>query len=96
MTAFYAFVLAWLSHWTRNGGNTIIGRSRKAVFLGGLVGLTLLSYTYLRRQWLYYLQQQTLSEISSFVTTTQKFDHVAASAMSLVQEVELVSRGYRM
>ena len=53
-------------------------------------------YAYMRRQWLQYLRQQTISEISIFVGIAQEFDHVAAGAMTLVQEVELVSRGYRL
>jgi hypothetical protein len=67
-----------------------------AVFLASLICLSLILYAYMRRKWLHYLRQQTLSEISDFVLTAQQFDHVAANAMSLVQEVELVSRGYRM
>jgi hypothetical protein len=96
ITASFAFALTWLVHWTRNGEDSIVGKSRVAVCLAVLVGLSLVSYAYMRRQLLHYLRQETLSETSAFVTKAQQFDHVAASTLSLVQEVELVSRGYRM
>jgi hypothetical protein len=35
-------------------------------------------------------------EISEFGGTAHDFDTAAAAALTLVQEVELVSRGYRM
>ncbi len=50
----------------------------------------------MRRQWLQYVRQHTLAEISDFVSQAREFDSVAAGALTLVQEVELVSRGYRM
>jgi len=96
VTALFAFSLTWLVHWTRTGGNSVSGISRKAVFLAMLVGLSLVSYAYMRRQWLHYLRQETLSETSDFVAKSQQFDHVAATVLSLIQEVELVSRGYRL
>jgi len=67
-----------------------------AVFLAVVVVLAVISYAYVRRQWLRYLRQQTLAEASEFIAKTQEFDTVAAGALTLVQEVELVSRGYRM
>lgn len=96
MTASCAFVLAWLVHWTRGGRSSSAGMGRVAVFLTVLVLLAIVLYAYMRRQWLQYLRQQSLSEISEFVAKAQEFDSAAAGALSLVQEVELVSRGYRM
>jgi hypothetical protein len=58
--------------------------------------LAVVLYAYMRRQWLQYLRQQSLSEMSEFIAKAQEFDDAAAGALSLVQEVELVSRGYRM
>lgn len=67
-----------------------------AIFLVLLVAFAVTSYAYMRRQWLQYLRQQSLAEISEFVAEAQTFDTSLAAALTLVQEVELVSRGYRM
>jgi hypothetical protein len=96
VTASFAFVLAWFIHWTRGGSSYAAGKGRVAIFLVLLLVLGVVSYAYIRRQWLQYLRQQTLSEASGFVAKSQEFDAVAAGALTLVQEVELVSRGYRM
>lgn len=91
-----AFALAWLIHWTRGDGDFVAGRGRRAVFLAVMGIFIVVGYAYIRRQWLQYLRQQILVEISEFVGTAHDFDTAAAGALTLVQEVELVSRGYRM
>ena len=95
-TASAAFVLAWLIHWTRGGRSSTAGNGRVAVLFAVLIVLAVVSFAYMRRQWLKYLRQQILEEASEFVAKSQEFDSVAAGALNLVQEVELVSRGYRM
>ena len=96
VTALLAFGLTWLVHWARSGCRTAFRYSRVLILLVALVVSIVVTYAYMRRQWLQYLRQQTISEITTFVGIAQEFDHVAAGAMTLVQEVELVSRGYRM
>ncbi|RFU32047.1 hypothetical protein B7463_g4336, partial [Scytalidium lignicola] len=91
-TATLAFAIAWLIHWTRGG----VAKGRMLVLLGILGVLALVSYAYIRRQWLQYLRQRTLAETSEFVAKSQEFDVVATAALNLIQEVELVSRGYRL
>lgn len=95
-TAFIAFFVAWLIHWTRGDGDSVAGRGRIFVFFSVMVAFVVVGYAYIRRQWLQYLRQQTLIAISEFVAEAHDFDTVAAGALTLVQEVELVSRGYRM
>ena len=53
-------------------------------------------YTYMRRQWLQYLRQESVEGASSLVTNLQAFEASTSSALALIQEVELVSRGYRL
>lgn len=96
ITASFAFSLAWLIHWTRGGEKSVAGKGRMIVFLAVMIAFVIVGYAYIRRQWLQYLRQQTLAEISEFVAKAQDFDTAAAGALTLVQEVELVSRGYRM
>lgn len=96
VTASVAFMLAWMVNWTRGGVSSVTGKGRMFVFLAVIIVLATVSYAYIRRQWLQYLRQQTIAEISSFVNKSQEFDSAAAGSLTLVQEVELVSRGYRL
>lgn len=66
------------------------------IFLAFVAGASLVLHAYMRRQLLQSLRQETLSKTSNFVASAHQFDHVVAGALSLVQEVELVSRGYRL
>lgn len=95
-TALSAFLLVWLVHWAKSGANPSAGRGRAIVLLVVMTFLAMASYTYMRRQWLQYLRQQSLEEVSKFVVKAHDFDRAATGALTLVQEVELVSRGYRM
>lgn len=95
-SALFAFALAWFVHWTRGGVSSAGGKGRTAVFLAVIIALATVSYAYVRRQWLQYLRQQTIAKISGFVNKSQEFDTAAAGSLTLVQEVELVSRGYRL
>ncbi|KAK7737411.1 hypothetical protein SLS53_006484 [Cytospora paraplurivora] len=51
---------------------------------------------YIRQQWLKYIREQTLAEMTTFISKAQDFDSASSAAVALVQEVELVSRGYRL
>jgi uncharacterized membrane protein len=66
-------------------------------FLVALIAAGLgIGRVHMRRQWLRYQRDQSLSELKSFISQSHDYDRVTGSALSLVQEVELVSRGYRM
>ncbi|KAG9238642.1 Mysoin-binding motif of peroxisomes-domain-containing protein [Amylocarpus encephaloides] len=96
LTASSSFALAWLVHWARGDRNSPIGVGRVFVLCGIFICLAVISYSYFRRQWLQYLRQQNLKEVSAFVAKAQDFDSAVSASLSLVQEVELVSRGYRI
>lgn len=53
-------------------------------------------HAYSRRQRLVNLRIQAVEGASSVTSTAQSFDAVASAALTLIQEVEVVSRGYRM
>ena len=94
VTAFFSFALAGLIHWTRSASSPG-GSKRRFVLLPFLmVVLAIVSYAYMRRQWLQYLRQQTLAETTEFLAKSQDFDTAVAGTLTLIQEVELVSRGY--
>lgn len=95
-TATLAFSFTWLIHWTRGNGTFIHGKIRVIILSTTIIASAFILYTYVRKQWLQYLRQQAIVEASQFVHKAQEFDVVAAGALTLVQEVELVSRGYRL
>ncbi|KAK2626056.1 hypothetical protein QTJ16_004318 [Diplocarpon rosae] len=95
-TASIAFAVAWLIDWTRGNGSSSTGKGRVITCLAILVTLATISCAYMRRQWLQYVRKQILAEISDFATKAQGLDSAIAGALTLIQEVELVSRGYRM
>jgi hypothetical protein len=96
VTAFVAFGLVWTIHWIRRAGSRGSASGRTAVAIAIFAALATLGYAYIRRQWLQYLRQQTLVETSNFVAKAQGLDAAISAAITLIQEVELVSRGYRM
>lgn len=91
-----ALALAVVLSWTVGNAPSFFTRKR-LIFLcslsaaGGFLG-----QIYMRRRWLHYRRQQSLSEVTSFVSNAHEFDSSLSAALALIQEVELVSRGYRM
>lgn len=53
-------------------------------------------YAFAKRQWLKYLRHQAVEGASELVGNAQTFDSAASASIVFIQEVELVSRGYRM
>lgn len=87
-----AIVLSWIL-----GKAPAYVTTKRLVFLAViLVAAVLVGKVYMRRQWLRYRREQSLTEITTFVSQSQDFDSAAGAALALIQEVELVSRGYRM
>lgn len=95
-TAAAALVVAWVARWIYTGGYAHLTKKRVTFTALILLAVGAVSQAYLRQQWLRYLRNQALGEVTTFVTRSQDFDGASSAALSLVQEVELVSRGYRM
>lgn len=53
-------------------------------------------YAYLRRKMLNDLRVQAVESASALTASAQSLDAAASETVTLIQEVELVSRGYRM
>ncbi|KAI9845781.1 MAG: hypothetical protein M1838_001542 [Thelocarpon superellum] len=96
VTATGAFALVWVLYWARGGASGRLSLGRVAVVLLLLGVLTALGVAFARRQWLQYLRRQAIEAATEFVATSQAFDATATAAMTLIQEVEVVSRGYRI
>jgi hypothetical protein len=94
LTGTTAFLLVWLVHWSRRQPDFSKGRSLLVLVVFTAVATAVYAYT--RRQWLQYLRQEAVEGASAVVTNLQAFDASTSSALALIQEVELVSRGYRL
>ncbi|KAL2170081.1 hypothetical protein VTG60DRAFT_5353 [Thermothelomyces hinnuleus] len=91
-----ALVVAWMVKWVHSGGWAHLTKKRVTFTALVLVAVAVVSQAYLKQQWLRYLRNQALSEVATFVSRSQHFDSACSAALSLIQEVELVSRGYRI
>lgn len=95
ISAAVAFALVWIINWARGVDNTF-SKSRLCFVVGAGLIAGLLCYGYIRRQWLQHLRHQTLSTSSDFVTNAHAFEATSTATLTMIQEVELISRGYRM
>lgn len=96
VTATTAFALVWLIHWSRDGKLNNFHKGRVAVVITTFILVGTVLYAYARRQWLLYLRQNAVTAGSTLVTNLQAFNSSSVAALTLIQEVELVSRGYRL
>lgn len=94
LTAATAFTLVWLIHWSRRRSG--FSKTRFMVVFVVFTVVATASYAYVRRQWLQTLRQQAVENVSALVTNLQAFEASTSYALALIQEVELVSRGYRL
>lgn len=94
LTATTSFATVWLIHWSKSQPE--LNRGRTLVVICGFLLLAILLYSYARRQWLHYLRQNAVAAASTLVTNLKAIDASTSAGLSLVQEVELVSRGYRL
>ena len=95
-TAGVAFTLVWSIHWARSSVHGQGSWWPLALVCSALAITTVVAYILLRRQYLRYNRCQAIEVASSMVANAQAFDMAASAASTLIQEVELVSRGYRI
>ena len=95
LTGGTAFVLAWVAHRLRTFNVADIDPRRALLYLFILVAFTTVVCVLVRQQWLNYVWSQAIDNALTLVAKAQNFNTVASSAIALIQEVELVSRGYR-
>lgn len=94
LTGTTAFALVWLVHWSRRQPTFSLSRSAFVVLVFAAAASAV--YGYMRRQWLRYLRQEAVDGAAALVANLQAFEASTSSALALIQEVELVSRGYRL
>ncbi|EFE41457.1 hypothetical protein TRV_03816 [Trichophyton verrucosum HKI 0517] len=95
-TAVASFSVVLLLHWARSIHR--IGWSIGRVLLLGVLLATIVAafYVFAKRQWLRYLRSQAIETATACVGNAQTLDSAASASVVLIQEVELVSRGYRV
>ncbi|KAM5432614.1 hypothetical protein McanMca71_007847 [Microsporum canis] len=95
-TALASFSVVLLLHWARSIHRT--GWSVRTVILFGFLLTTIVAafYIFAKRQWLRYLRCQAIETATACVGNAQTLDSAASASVVLIQEVELVSRGYRV
>lgn len=91
-----ALAIAVILSWVLGSAPSYVTRKRLAFLVVLFGAAAFLGQIYMRRQWLRYRREQSLAEIATFVSNSNDFDSASEATLSLVQEVELVSRGYRM
>lgn len=96
VTATTAFALVWLIHWSRDGKTHSFHKGRVSLVIMTFILVGTVLYAYARRQWLLFLRQQAVSAGSTLATNLHAFNSSSAAGLMLIQEVELVSRGYRL
>lgn len=95
-TALVAFALVYLIHWARSDRGGSISGSRVAVVALVFLVTAFVGYGYVRRIRLKLLRRRAVSEVTALTANWQAFEVSSGSALSLIQEVELVSKGYRL
>lgn len=96
ITTAVALLVAWAMNWVHSGGYSHLTKKRVLLTLGSLAVVAIFFRAYVRQQWLRHLCEQALTEATIFVSRSQDFDSASGAAAALIQEVELVSRGYRL
>ena len=96
VTASTAFALVWLIHWSRDQKTNSFHKGRISFVITTFILVGTVLYAYARRQWLLYLRQQAVKAASTVVTNLQAFNSSSSAGLVLIQEVELVARGYRL
>ena len=91
-----AFSAVGALDWARPGRNNQ-GLSWRLAIVLALIGIGMIHfYVVFKRQYTRHLRRATLDAASTLVAHAQCFDGAAAAASTLIQEVEIVSRGYRI
>lgn len=96
VTAATSFSIVGLIHWSRSRTGAGFSPRRVVVLLIVLPLVAAVFYAFARRQWLKFVRHQAIQGASSFIDSAQVFDSLVSSSVLFIQEVELVSRGYRI
>ena len=91
-----ALAIVYILHWSRTRRGAFWSKSKVTLVLTVLAVAALVGYQYGRRQWLKSLRRQAVTAAPDLTTNWQSFEASSSSTLSFIQEVELVSKGYRL
>ena len=91
-----AFIFVWIVHSMRHDGSAKQWGWRSAFAVCLTLTLTICIWGYATRSSILHLSRSVIDATSTLTTNLQSLNSTSHSLLSLVQEVELVSRGYRM
>ncbi|KAI7568359.1 hypothetical protein KC317_g4268 [Hortaea werneckii] len=94
--AAFAFALVYLIHWARSGHSSFLSHGRVALALTVFALVAFVGYAYVRRQWLKFLRRNAVESITTLTSNWQAFEVSSSSTLGFIQEVELVSKGFRL
>jgi hypothetical protein len=94
-TAAGAF-FAWMVQWTLSASSVWIEALRFTLLLVVVFVAVELLNAYTSRQRLSYMRQEALESVNVSVVNFDAFDRSSSAAITLIQEVEAVSRGYHL
>ncbi|KAL8781532.1 MAG: hypothetical protein Q9194_000294 [Teloschistes cf. exilis] len=96
LTALTAFTFAWLVQWTKAIAQSTSQGWPIVLAPTTVVATCFLLYVHFRQQWLHWLRNQAVQNASALVASAQDLQVAASTTINLVQEIELVCRGYRI
>ncbi|KAK6429800.1 hypothetical protein LTR95_014052 [Oleoguttula sp. CCFEE 5521] len=91
-----AFSVVWLISWARTSKGGYVDQGRVTLVAGILAFIGAVGYAYIRKQLLRNLRRGAVDATSDLTASWQAFEVASTSALQLIQEVELVSKGYRI
>ena len=89
-------VLVWLARRLRDYVRDNGASGSLVVLLALFAIAAFLGWVYIRTRLVCRIRQRTIDVASAFVTNLRAFEASTSSALAYIQEVDLVSRGYRM
>lgn len=96
LTVLAAFALTWSIQWTRNVAQSTLSTWPLVITPAVAIAICSVLYVYFRRQWLHWIRSQAVESASTLAAGAQNLDAAISASVNLIQEVELICRGYRM
>jgi membrane associated rhomboid family serine protease len=95
-TTLASFAVVALLHWARSRSRLTWDIRRIFIVVLLLAAVSTSFYIFAKRQWLRDLRHRAIEAASVLTGNAQSLDAATSASVILIQEVELVSRGYRM
>jgi hypothetical protein len=97
-TAVSSFLVAWAFHWVRSSttdsARTLSTKIFAVIVLAVALVLVFRSYTWRYRS--QRLRRNVIDGVSSLIAESHTLDGLNSTALTLIQEIEVVARGYEM